>query len=66
MVSHDPDVDASFDRYGNPQRVLVMAVRDVILDADPRVTGVDLRMTTPFTYEGNIASSFRRPRTTSP
>ena len=32
------NVDAWFDHYENPQRMLVMAVRDVVLEADPRVT----------------------------
>ena len=33
MGQHDPVVDAWFDRYDNPQRDLVMAVREAILDA---------------------------------
>jgi hypothetical protein len=34
----NPDVDAWFARYDNPQKALVEAVREVILSADERVT----------------------------
>ena len=32
--NRNPDVDAWFDRYDNPQKDLVQAVREVILDTD--------------------------------
>ena len=35
MGTHDPAVDAWFSVYDNPQKDLVMAIRDAILDADP-------------------------------
>ena len=64
MVQHDPDVDAWFDRYDNPQKELVRAVRDVMLAADSRV-GECIKWQAPtFTYQGNIASSSPRPRST--
>ena len=60
MVRHDPEVDAWFDRYDNPQKDLVLAVRDVVLEADPRV-GECIKWQAPtFTYQGNIASFFPR------
>jgi hypothetical protein len=62
VVQHDPDVDAWFDRYDNPQKDLVMAVRDVVLAADPRV-GECIKWQAPtFTYEGNIASFFPKAK----
>ena len=62
MVQHDPDVDAWFDRYDNPQKELVLAVRDVMLSADPRV-GECIKWQAPtFTYQGNIASFFPKAK----
>jgi hypothetical protein len=62
VVQHDPDVDAWFDRYDNPQKSLVMAVRDVVLEADPRVAECIKWQAPTFTYRGNIASFFPRAR----
>jgi hypothetical protein len=35
---HHPDVDAWFATCANPQKELVQAVRDVVVEADDRVT----------------------------
>jgi hypothetical protein len=60
VVQHDAEVDAWFERYQNPQKDLVMAVRDVVLEADPRV-GECIKWQAPtFTYQGNMASFFPR------
>ena len=65
MVQHAPDVDAWFDRYDNPQKELVLAVRDVMQAADPRV-GECIKWQAPtFTYQGNIASFFPKAKSTS-
>jgi hypothetical protein len=62
VVRHDPEVDAWFDRYENPQKGLVLAVRDVVLEADPRV-GECIKWQAPtFTYQGNIASFFPKAK----
>lgn len=58
MAAHDPGVDAWFDRYENPQRDLVMAVRDAVLDADERVTETIKWQAPTFVYRGNIASFY--------
>ena len=63
MAAHDPEVDAWFDRYDNPQRDLVMAVRDAILDADDRVTEVVKWQAPTFVYKGNIASFYPKTKT---
>jgi hypothetical protein len=63
MIAHDPEVDAWFDRYDNPQRDLVMAVRDAILDADDRVTEVVKWQAPTFVYKGNIASFYPKTKT---
>ena len=58
MERHDPAVDAWFERYDNPQRDLVMAVRDTILAADERVTETIKWQAPTFMYRGNIASFY--------
>ena len=63
MAVHDPEVDAWFNRYDNPQRDLVMAVRDAILDADDRVTEVVKWQAPTFVYKGNIASFYPKTKT---
>ena len=48
--NRNPDVDAWFEGYANPQKALVEAVRPVILDTDPaghgndQVAGADLHV----------------------
>jgi hypothetical protein len=63
MAQHDPEVDAWFDRYENPQRELVLAVREAILDADERVTETIKWKAPTFVYKGNIASFYPKTRT---
>jgi hypothetical protein len=61
MAGHrNPDVDAWFDRYENPQKDLVRAVRDVVLGADDRVTEAIKWQAPTFMYRGNIASFYPR------
>ena len=61
-ANRNPDVDAWFDAYANPQKELVLEVRRVILDADPRVTEAIKWKAPTFVYQGNIASFY--PKTT--
>ena len=63
MTQHDPAVDAWFDRYDNPQRELVLAVREAILDTDDRVTEVIKWQAPTFVYKGNIASFYPKTKT---
>lgn len=56
------DVDAWFDRYDNPQKDLVDAVRHVILAADERVTETIKWQAPTFMYQGNIASFFPKAK----
>ena len=56
--NRNPDVDVWFDAYANPQKPLVQAIREVILDVDERV-GECIKWQAPtFTYAGNIASFY--------
>ncbi|MDQ4214928.1 DUF1801 domain-containing protein [Microbacterium capsulatum] len=59
---HNPDVDAWFERYDNPQKPLVMAVRDAILAVDDRVTECVKWQAPTFVFQGNIASFFPKAR----
>ena len=63
MTQHDPAVDAWFDRYDNPQRELVLVVRETILDTDDRVTEVIKWQAPTFVYKGNIASFYPKTKT---
>ncbi len=58
MGKRNPEVDAWFESYENPQKDLVQAVREVILDADPRVTEAIKWKAPTFMYAGNIASFY--------
>jgi hypothetical protein len=59
---HNPGVDAWFAAYDNPQKDLVMAVRDVILGADERVTEAIKWQAPTFVYKSNIASFYPKAR----
>ena|SRR5688572_19724936 len=63
MGGHSPEVDAWFEGYSNPQRGLVQAVREAVLDADERVTEAIKWQAPTFIYKGNIASFFPRTKT---
>lgn len=62
MGRHNPEVDAWFDRYDNPQKELVLAVREVILAADDRVTEAIKWQAPTFVYAGNLASFYPRAK----
>ncbi len=56
MGARNPDVEAWLERYENPMKPVVLAARDVILDADPRIGEVIKWSTPTFVYQGNLAS----------
>ena len=59
MADHrNPDVDAWFDRYENPQKDLVQAVREVVLGVDDRVREAIKWQAPTFMYRGTIASFY--------
>ena len=55
-MNRNPEVDAWMDAYDNPQKPVVARVREIILDADPRIGEVIKWSTPTFTYRGNLAS----------
>jgi hypothetical protein len=60
--NRNPDVDAWFTAYDNPQKPLVLAVRDTVLRADPRVTEAIKWRAPTFMFKGNIASFYPKAR----
>jgi hypothetical protein len=56
MGARNPDVDAWLERYDNPLKPLVLRVREILLDADPRLEEVIKWSTPTFVYKGNLAS----------
>jgi hypothetical protein len=63
MGNRNPAVDEWFAAYDNPQRDLVLAVRDVVLRADERVTETIKWKAPTFVYKGNIASFYPKTKT---
>ena len=62
MDNRDPAVEAWFETYDNPQKDLVRAVRQTILNVDPRISETIKWKAPTFMFNGNIASFY--PRTT--
>lgn len=62
MDNRDPAVEQWFEGYDNPQKGVVLAVRQVILDVDPRISETIKWKAPTFMFNGNIASFY--PRTT--
>lgn len=61
-MAKSQDVEAWFARYQNPMKDVVLRVRDIILDADPRI-GECIKWQAPtFTFEGNLASFFPKSK----
>jgi hypothetical protein len=61
-TNRNPAVDAWFEDYDNPQKPLVQAVREVVLDADERVTESIKWKAPTFSYKGNVASFYPRSK----
>ena len=56
------EVDAWLDAYDNPMKPIVMEMRTLILDAEPRL-GECIKWQAPtFTYKGNMASFFPKSK----
>jgi hypothetical protein len=58
----DPTVEAWFEKYENPMKPLVLAVRDLILEANPRMTETIKWQAPTFVYKGNLASFYPKSR----
>ncbi|MFY0674705.1 MAG: DUF1801 domain-containing protein [Bacteroidia bacterium] len=61
-MNKNPEVDQWFIEYDNPMKEVVMAVRDVILSANEKMTE-DIKWKAPnFIYKGNMATFFPRSK----
>ena len=58
----NPEVDAWLAAYENPMKPVVEAMREVILEADPRVEEAIKWQAPTFVYKGNIASFFPKAK----
>ena len=61
-MPRQPEVDAWFSRYDNPMKDVVQRVREIVLDADPRIDECIKWQAPTFTYKGNIASFYPKSR----
>ena len=52
----NPEVDAWFAKYDSPMKPVVQRVREIILDADPRIQECIKWQSPTFTFGGNLAS----------
>lgn len=55
-MNTNPDLDAWFAQRSHPLEDAMQRVREIILDADPRVTESIKWKTPTFAFEGNIVS----------
>ncbi len=58
----NPDVDAWFETYDNPQKEGVQRVREIILATDERITECIKWKAPTFVYKGNIASFYPKSK----
>jgi uncharacterized protein YdhG (YjbR/CyaY superfamily) len=56
------EVDAWFEKYDNPMKPVVQAIRRVILETDPRMEEVIKWQAPTFVYKGNLASFYPKSR----
>ncbi|RPH35835.1 MAG: DUF1801 domain-containing protein [Chloroflexi bacterium] len=62
MTNSDPAVESWMAVYENPMKEVVARVREIVLDADPRITETIKWSTPTFMYLGNLMSF--QPRAT--
>lgn len=61
-MPRNPDVDAWFERYDNPMKPVVQRVREIVLDADPRIEETIKWQAPTFMYRGNLASFYPKSK----
>ena len=55
-MARRPEVEAWLDHYDNPMKDVVLRMRDIVLDADPRLDECIKWQAPTFTYKGNLIS----------
>jgi hypothetical protein len=61
-MGRSPEVDAWFERYQNPMKDVVLRIREIVLDADPRIDECIKWQAPTFTYCGNLASFYPKSK----
>jgi uncharacterized protein YdhG (YjbR/CyaY superfamily) len=61
-MSRNKEVDAWFAKYENPMKDVVQRIREIVLDADPRMDECIKWQAPTFTYRGNLASFFPKSK----
>jgi uncharacterized protein YdhG (YjbR/CyaY superfamily) len=61
-MGRSAEVDAWFERYDNPMKDVVQRIREIVLDADPRMEECIKWQAPTFTYRGNLASFFPKSK----
>jgi hypothetical protein len=56
------EVDAWFEKYDNPMKPVVQAVRKVIMNADARIAETIKWQAPTFMYKGNLASFYPKSK----
>ena len=56
MVAKSDEVESWFNELSHPQDAALRRIREIILDADPRMTELVQYRTLHFVYEGDLAS----------
>ena len=61
-MARQPEVEAWLERYDNPMKPVVLRIRDIVLDADPRMDECIKWQAPTFTYKGNLASFYPKSK----
>jgi uncharacterized protein YdhG (YjbR/CyaY superfamily) len=56
------EVDAWFAKYANPMKEVVQRIREIVLEADPRIDECIKWQAPTFVYRGNLASFFPKSK----
>lgn len=61
-MGRNAEVDRWLARYDNPMKEVVVRLREIVLDADPRIDECIKWQAPTFTYLGNLASFFPKSK----
>jgi hypothetical protein len=61
-MGRSKEVEAWFARYDNPMKDVVLRIRTIMLDADPRIEECIKWQAPTFTYSGNLASFYPKSK----
>jgi hypothetical protein len=59
---HSKEVDAWFAKYENPKKDVVLRIREIMLNADPRIEETIKWQAPTFMYRGNLASFYPKSK----